>query len=249
MSQSNIHDPLWSEKVTLPVRWVDGRWEFFYGGAIPVDEGSIGDLTLDLHLIVDKKFKQRVTQQIAVHVLNEGTPLLVALSAPNAKQSSTHWPPSLRNKLPWGTTRLEKITLGPAAPKRKKLVEGEKPAPGGLTLKLKGLDRCELQSSTVMLPPGLDVSSASSLNHAFTLLSRAYETHRISNTGNVYTRMFYEDNNGHWYPLDDLRHGVQASAEQTLLNSAWAEIEKQLGWRPMLRTKPARRRSSPDADQ
>lgn len=249
MSQSNIYDPLWSEKVTLPIRWVDGRWEFFYGGAVPVKEGSIGDLTLDLHLITDDEFKQRVTQEIAVHVLNEGTTLLVALNAPNAKQSPTHWPPSLRTRLPWGTTRLEEITLGPVAPRRTKLSEGEKPARGGLTLKIKGLDRCELHSSTIMLPPGLDTVSASSLNHAFTLLSRAYETHRISNTGNVYTRMFYEDANGRWYPLDDLRHGVQASAEQKLLNSAWTEIEKQLGWRPVLRTKPARKRTTPDAGQ
>ena len=36
--------------------------------------------------------------------------------------------------------------------------------------------------------------------HAFTLLSQMYEKHRISNTGNVYTRVFYQDRDQHWYP-------------------------------------------------
>jgi len=107
-------------------------------------------------------------------------------------------------------------------------------------LKLKGLEKCELVSSTILMPNGFPEPNATSLNHAFTLLSRQYETHRISNTGNVYTRVFYQDRDGGWYPLDDLRRGVQAKVERTLLNELWAEVEKVLGWRP-LRTPRSKR--------
>jgi hypothetical protein len=76
-------------------------------------------------------------------------------------------------------------------------------------LKVKGLERCELSSSTIVLPDGVPMpegfpdSSVKSLNHALTLLSQTYEKHRISNTGNVYTRVFYQDKDERWYPLDD----------------------------------------------
>lgn len=64
------------------------------------------------------------------------------------------------------------------------------------------------------------------------MLSQAHEKHRISNTGNVYTRVFYQDRDLRWYPLDDLRTGVQAEGERQLLNGLWAQVEQTLGWRP-----------------
>jgi hypothetical protein len=82
------------------------------------------------------------------------------------------------------------------------------------------------------MPAGFVPTVAISLNHAFTMLSKAYEKHRISNTGNVYSRVFYQDRNKHWYPLDDLRTGVQAEGERKLLNELWAQVEQTLGWRP-----------------
>jgi hypothetical protein len=127
---------------------------------------------------------------------------------------------------------LERIWLGPV-----KKTPDEAPLDptiesGGLWLKLKGLERSELQGSTVQMPAGFVPTVAISLNHAFTMLSKAYEKHRISNTGNVYSRVFYQDRNKHWYPLDDLRTGVQAEGERKLLNELWAQVEQTLGWRP-----------------
>lgn len=115
------------------------------------------------------------------------------------------------------------------------------PDPGGLWLKLKGLEKCELASSTILMPDGFHEATATSLNHAYTLLSRAYETHRISNTGNVYTRVYYQDLDQCWYPLDDLRRGVQAKAERKLLNELWAHVERMLGWRPIPSQRKPRR--------
>ena len=64
------------------------------------------------------------------------------------------------------------------------------------------------------------------------MLSQAYEKHRISNTGNVYSRVFYQDHDKRWYPLDDLRAGLRVTVERQLLHDLWAEVELKLGWRP-----------------
>lgn len=95
------------------------------------------------------------------------------------------------------------------------------------------MERCELHGSTVLLPSDFGEQTAVSLNHAFTLLSERYEKHRLSHTGNVYERFFYEESDKRWYPLDDLRKGVLVGAERKLLSDAWAEVERLLGWRPL----------------
>jgi len=233
----NYYDNSWTEKVTLPIKRVLGKWEFLYGGDIPVKEGSIGELTLSTQDITDDKFKQRVTQEVIVRILNEGTELCVALSdrSENSRRHLGRWPEKIPDQLPPGTTRIERVTLGPVKKKKtdKQLDLTEVDGKGGLWLKVKGLERCELQGSTVLMPEGFAEASAISLNHAFTLLSERYETHRLSHTGNVYERFFYEESDGRWYPLDDLRQGVLVAAERKLMASAWEELERVLGFRPV----------------
>ena len=234
-------DPNWSPKVTVPVKRVGDRWEFFYGGDVPVQEGAFGELTVSVAQITDEGFKQRVTRELMVPVLEQGTELRIALSDRELDGlRAGDWPEPCPPEVPPGTTRFVRVWLGEV---KRKGGEGtptssEKVA-GGLWLKFKGLERCELQSSTVILPDGCSVPTAVSLNHAFTVLSERYETHRISHTGNVYSRVFYRERNGCWYPLDDLRRGVQAGAERDLLASTWREVERLLGWRPV--APPAKR--------
>lgn len=220
-------------KVTVPVKRVGERWEFFYGGDVPVKEGTLGELTLSADRITDERFRQRVTQELMVRILKEGTELLVALSdrEANGHHAGT-WPEPRPLKVPPGTTRFARVWLGPVRQKAGAPVPKPPPESGGLWLRLKGLERCELHGSTVRMPPGFDPPMAISLSHAFTMLSQAHEKHRISNTGNVYTRVFYQDRDQRWYPLDDLRTGVQAEGERQLLNGLWAQVEQTLGWRP-----------------
>lgn len=231
---SNSHfDPGWTAKVTVPVKRVGGRWEFFYGGDVPVRECALGELTLCATQITNEQFKQRLMQELTVKILDEGTELLVALSDrdTNGKHAGS-WAQPYPPKVPPGTTRFERIRLGPVKQKPgQPLLDAELEC-GGLWLKLKGLERCELQGSTVQMPSGFEPPVATSLNHAFTMLSQTYERHRISNTGNVYSRVFYQEYDNRWYPLDDLRTGVQAAAERKLLRDLWAQIEQSLGWRP-----------------
>ena len=60
---------------------------------------------------------------------------------------------------------------------------------GGLWLNVKGLDKTDIISSPICMPDGCKEKTAISLNHAFTMLSEMYETHRLSHTGNVYNRV------------------------------------------------------------
>lgn len=227
----------WSEKVILPVRRVGDHWEFFYGGDIPVHEGSLAELTLDASSISNPWFLKRVSQKLEIKVLPIGAPLLVALSDRSRGGARVGlWPETPRGDIPTGTTRFEKIWIGPPKKTQQALLQEDQT--GGLWLRLKGLERTEIRSSTIVMPEGFPATTASSLNHAFTLLSKEYETHRISNTGNVYKQCFYQDSDSKWYPLSDLRHGVQVKGERALLASAWAEIEQALGWRPTTSKKP-----------
>lgn len=231
----NYFDPHWEENVTVPVKRVGDRWEFFYGGDVPVKDGTLGELTFSTRRIADEEFRRRVTAESIFKILEQGTSLLVALSdRSNGGSHIGRWPSPYPVAVPPGTTRWECVQLGP--PKKSDAQDTQPqllPETGGLWLKVKGLDRCELSSSTIAMPEGFPEPTAISLNHAFTLFSRAYEKHRISNTGNVYTRVFYQDRDNCWYPLDDLRRGVQAKVERSLLNELWVEVEKKLGWRPL----------------
>lgn len=237
-------DPDWAEQVTVPVKRVGERWEFFYGGDVPVKEGTLGELKFSANQILGEEFRRRATAELAVKVLEEGTPLLVALSnRGKSNPYASYEPRFFPQGIPPGTSQWEKIHLGPLKKSTKKhsLCQQELiPETGGLWLKLRGFERCDLASSTIVMPVGFPEPTAISLNHAFTLLSRVYEIHRISNTGNVYTRVFYQHRDECWYPLDDLRRGVQAQGERQLLNELWVQVEKLLGWRPIPETKRRR---------
>lgn len=231
----NYYDENWFEKVTLPIKRVGNAWEFYFGGDVPVRDGTVGHLNLYARDITDEKFKKRLTQEVVVRILREGTELCVALSdRTDSVKRLGHWPDKHPMSLPPGTTRIERVRIGPVRTKKtdKQLELSGVDSQGGLWLKVKGLERCELSGSTVLMPNGFEPATAISLNHAFTLLSERYEKHRLSHTGNVYERFFYLDSDGNWYPLDDLRQGVLGDAERKLLASTWEEVERALGWRP-----------------
>lgn len=244
----SYHDPSWAEQVTIPVKRVGNRWEFFYGGDLPVSDGTVGMLTVPASRVPDKELLARLKQPATVKVLPEGTPLLVALSVnvdgPGRRLLNDEWRHINHSDLPASTTWMEMVRLGP--PKRGimqlKLGDEDKDnGTGGLWLKAKGLEKTELVSSTILMPDGFGESTAISLNHAFTLLSERYETQRISHTGSAYSRVFYKEADGRWYPLADLREGVLASVERRFIADAWRELERKLGWRPLVKTSKPKR--------
>ncbi len=241
----SYHDSDWTEKVTIPVKKIGGQWEFFYGGAVPVKEGALADLVVNASQVSDPDFLKRLQQKAVVKVLEQGTKLLVALSDPDGISITAEQRELInRDDMPAGATRFVPVYLGPS----KKGVTATKldnmfdePSSGGLWLKVRGLDKTDLISSSIDMPSEVSKKPAISLNHALTMLSEHYETHRLSHTGNVYTRVFYQEKSGRWYPLSDLREGVLGDAERQLIAESWKQLETLIGWRPLV--KPSKRKS------
>lgn len=224
------------KRLKLPVHLVNGRWEFFYGGAVPVVDGTQAELVIDSARITDKDFLHRVTQRVVSHCLPRGTRLMVALSIRTAPTGSVFWSPDSHHAqsikvevrhLPSETTRFVPVFLGPVSRPQTTLLFEED---GGLWMVVSGLGECELFSSSVDLPEELEMDSAQSLNHAFTMLSERFETHRLSHTGSVYSRVFYQESNGFWYPLEYLKSAALGRAEHAVMAAGWSAIEAQLGW-------------------
>lgn len=238
MKPNNLHDPYWQPQVTVPVRRVGAAWEFFYGGDVPVKQGTLGELRIMKAAITDETFRHLLTRETLVKVMAEGATLYAALSDRSKRGEQIErdrWPKVRPQDVPLGTTRFAAVTIGaskvsPIIPRGKTDELVGPPAPGGLWLRMRGLEKSEIHCSTVNLPEGLSQPVAVSLNHAFTELSKHFERHRISNTGNVYTRFFYPEASGTWYPLEDLRNGVRARVERSVLQDAWAKIEAEMGW-------------------
>jgi hypothetical protein len=129
--------------------------------------------------------------------------------------------------LPSVSTQFVPVSLGPV---RKTPTTEMFEEDGGLWMVVSGLGECELFSSSVDFPEELAMESAQSLNHAFTKLSERFETHRLSHTGSVYSRVFYLESDLRWYPLEYLKSAALGRAEHAVMAAGWQAIEAQLGW-------------------
>lgn len=226
---SNYWDSV--DYVTLPVKLVDGVWELLYGGTTGVKSGTCGELRVTVSSIEDEVVRQRLTQVVTVKVFDEDTELLVALRDREQPQSRGGHPAIDRTEVPMGCTRFESIRIGASTPSTDRI----EPTGGGLWIRQRGVDRTDLLCSGVRMPNGFEPAMANSLNHACTLLSERYETHRISHTLNVYQHVFYRESGERerWRPLEVLRNGNIADMERSIMADAWRRLEEQLGFRPI----------------
>ena len=227
------------DPIRIPVRLVDGQWEYFYGGGVPVTNGAVGDLIVDRGSIQDKEFLVRICRTSKHKILDKGTQLLVALTirdiSPLSEAERKLFHPTGANapKLGHahyftprsGYTRFVSIWID--KPTKDQLYVDSN-AQGGVWLDVQGLEPKGVTSSSVRLPECISPTPADSLNHAFTLLSERLEPWRKSHTGNIYDRMLYQEVNGKWYPLDILRNAAVATEEHQFIRDQWARISEAL---------------------
>jgi len=229
--------------IRIPVKLVDGQWEFFYGGEVPVRDGTIGDLVVDKNQVKDKNFLKSLTQQTNHKIFDFGTRLLVALTVkPHVLLDD-----ELRKQLiprDNSTLKIEWGSVGIAIPPDTRYLPvyvdefsefQYRPAPnekGGVWLRVEGLEPKNVISSSIKLPETIKANAADSLNHAFTILSEIYEPWRKSHTGNIYQRVFYQEKNEKWYPIDVLRKAKEATEEHRLIREQWARITQTLNFNP-----------------
>jgi hypothetical protein len=179
----------------VPVKYVDGRWEYWFGGAVPVETGAFGELILSRGSITDAAFLKAMNERSAVKVLDAGSELLVTVTV----KESTGLSVDLKRHLiasndagyitsaSWsaGETFFIKATL------KSSDQAGSLDRRHGLWLLMQGSEPIGFDRTLVSLPMAVDELFLS-LKHALTKISETYEPWRISHTGNVYRRIFTE---------------------------------------------------------
>lgn len=223
----------------LPVQYVDDQWECEYGGIIPVVPDSKAELVISTRAITDKSFLRRMTAKSSMKVLEQGTKLLAYLATKDKEKLTDEQRKHLirweimRGEIAtehidhWNSGELSLIEVcieEPTDQQQRKFETIE----GGLWLLTEGPRAVGLQSTRIRLPDVASKESVSSLNHAFTKLSEAYEPWRISHTGNVYQRFLYKEKDGRWYPLEFLRNAALAMKEQEIAYQLWRDFMKRV---------------------
>lgn len=225
--------------IRIPVKLVDGQWEYFYGGGLHVCNGAVGDLVIDKRAIEDKKFLALLKQTSEYKILGVGTDLRVALTIKptsdiddslrkcliqmNAQELSADYFHSVRS----ADTQFVKVSIGEPTPRQKKMRPEDN---GGIWLRLQGTQTKDISTSRVIVPAPVSEYPLESLNHAFTRLSEKYEPWRKSHTGNIYDRVLYQEKNGRWYPLNVLRNAAVAKDEHELIRHQWELLSKQFSF-------------------
>ena len=221
----------------IPVKLVDGHWEYFYGGDLFIRNGSVGDLIIDAGAIENGGFLEHLKRKSKFKILDAGTELLVALTI---KEKS-----SIDDRLQQYLIPMNAIQLGIHAPYSSvahymtfvKVIIGEPTASqikahptetGGVWLQLEGNQPKGILTSGVIVPDEVSIKPLESLNYAFTRLSEEFEPWRKSHTGSIYGRVLYKETNERWYPLDVLRNKAIATDEHELVNQMWEELSTQL---------------------
>ena len=226
-------------KLKVPVRFVDGQWEFFYGGGVPIRNGTIGDLVIEPDAITDLAFLSLLRKRTECKILDEGIELLVALTIRRAAElpgelmqyiiprnaDDLLLGPDYYDTIRSPDTQFVQVALGPLTDKQMKLLPEES---GGAWLQVQGTQPKGIITSKIAAPMFGDEGTADSLNHAFTKLSKLYEPWRKSNTGNIYDRVLYREKNGQWYPIRVLRDAQVARDEHALIRELWDMVSRQL---------------------
>lgn len=224
-----------ARRLRIPVRFVDGVWECSFGGAVPVENNTDAELIVPRTFISDTAFLDTMERKESHKVLDEGTSLLVCLTM----KPESPPPDALRPLLTpyrsfpetiatsyldrWSPSTLAfvEVKLGSPDNKQARLFGTDR---GGLWLMTVGADAVGLSSTSILLPPTISEKPVASLNHAYTKLSETFETWRISHTGNIYTRVLYQERNRTWYPLDVLRNKALQKQEQATARDIWNDF-------------------------
>jgi hypothetical protein len=215
-------------RVRIPVRLVEGKWEFLFGGEVPVKNGTGAELVVNRSSIADPSFLEKLNFKEAHKVLDENSCLLVELNDkygyPPAEIVRKHLKrrEELEDDVMTETidpkTYFVEVWIGAANENQQKRLDTTS---GGLWMVTQGFDSIGLESTTIRLPDGVTPNPVRSLNHAYTRLSELIERWRISHTGNIYKHVLYKEKNNKWYPLELLRNRVLVKKEHEIAQALW----------------------------
>jgi hypothetical protein len=190
-----IPDPL-SATVHIGARWRAGSLSALDGRPLPeIQDGTLIELILPAWAVTNDKEREELRSRRTLDMLPKDAKVFLGLSSRTV-------PAEYRKKF----IHLEKA-VGAAS-----YLLAEVVLIDPLGLAIDGSQRATLELCRCKI--SLLNIEATSLNHAFTMLSQAFEPERISHGGNVFRKGFILRNGG-WVSLDDLRF---AKVEEFLRN-------------------------------
>lgn len=197
-----MKDPV-ERTVEIPIIMREGKVEFYYGGPLPkLKDGQVGTIEMPAFAFENADDVARLSIEETVPILEIGTLLHVHVS-----------PRDDGSKIDKAIVRLQASDgfwgKGGFVP----IYLDEK-----LLLTFRGTKKPLLEPCRCTLPSlGKSVES---INQAYTRLSEKFEPHRRTNTGNVFTKVFYlPPGKDVWLPLDTLREHHQEIFEKKMFQA------------------------------
>ena len=171
----------------IGVRFENGNFVLLNGQPLPkLANGSVGELVIAPECIEDVTVREGLKEERRIPFLEKGAYVLLGMSPTMIGDSSD------KELIPAETLQI---------PSPYSFVPVKLDA--NLSLQVRGDQEAKLSPCSCTIN-ALD-KKAKSLNHAFTLISEAYETLRLSHLGNVFERAYSEVSSGKWQSLDELR--------------------------------------------
>jgi hypothetical protein len=180
------------------------------GTPLPIiRDGTIANLVLPASTLADEAERQKLEEESTLELLQAGTSVFIGLNPTGvtsedrdrltlASEFRFDHEPKAPN-VPSGIPQAPRTLIGRGYDSFAEVVLKEP-----LILRIRGDKKPSLEECKCCIP--VLRTEARSLNHAFTLLSVAFETKRISHTGNVFARGFCRcAKSKDWRSLNELR--------------------------------------------
>lgn len=179
------------KQLRIGVRVTEQGFELLDGSALPkLRTGAVAEVFISADAIQEGPAKNALLQERRVVLLEKGEVVLLGMSRTMIENNRAGLIPASEVRLPGEYGYVE--------------VELREP----LFLRMRGDQEARLDDCHCWIP-ALKVE-ASSVNHAFTLASQAFETGRRSHSGNVFERGYALTTRNGWQSLADWRLGVLA---------------------------------------
>lgn len=194
----------YKKTVKIPIKVVDNEFKFFYGGELPkILDGAIGEIILPAYAIKNDYRVDKIGQRTRRQFLPKNTTLLVKISSKSNSYNSGF---------------LKKMKVFPPTDELFAIIQ----LLSDLEIELRGTKKPELCKCPCFIQ-ALPETKARSLNHAYTLLSEKFETHRMSHTGNIFEQIYVQNKSNEWVQIEELRSEMYEKFEYELncLGSKW----------------------------
>jgi hypothetical protein len=184
--------------IVIPIQISNGTVNYFYDGPFPkIAENTVGELIIPESAVEDKETVKFFTEERTIEIFPMETTFYVELK-PSGTDNKSFVSLPIRDRVKSDPRKFSVVIIK---------------EPLNLVLRASKRPRLDVVRCNI---PALD-SDATSLNHAYTLLSQEFERDRISHVSNVFNTVYFQHpyDKG-YYPLDDIRSDRDLLYDRTL---------------------------------